>query len=279
MTLSIGVAAAVLLAAFIHAAWNTLVKTSGDQLLAQATVMIGGGVLGALFATQGTFPWEAWPWLLASLVVHTVYLFTLVYAYSIGDLSQIYPIARGSAPLLIAVLAIPLLGEPLDAYDASGILLISGGIFLLATGGHRSPGGSKPVLWALVTGLLIVTYSILDGIGVRAAPNVAGYVGWLHIGEAIPISVYAFASRRRTLRSALRANGLTWFAGGIMAALGYAIVLWAYERGAVAPVASLRETSVVMAALIGALRLGEPLGARRIAASCIVVAGVALLNI
>lgn len=278
MTLSPAVAAAVLLSALLHATWNTLVKTSGDQLLAQAVVMAGAGSLGIVIAAQGTFPFEAWPWLLASVAVHTTYLFTLVHAYSLGDLSQVYPIARGSAPLLIALLAIPLLDEPLGTTDAFGILLISGGILLLASGDRENPGNRRAVFWALATGAQIVAYSLLDGIGVRAAPDVAGYVGWLHIGEAIPITVYATLSRRSVLSSELRENGRAWFAGGVMAAFGYLIVLWAFERGAVAPVASLRETSVVMAAVIGAARLGEPLGARRIAASCIVVAGVALLN-
>jgi drug/metabolite transporter (DMT)-like permease len=263
----------------LHATWNALVKTSGDQLLAQATIMFGAGAFGLVLVSQGTFPWEAWPWLLASIVVHTAYLFALVHSYSLGDLSQVYPIARGSAPLLIALLAIPMLGESLSWGDGAGVALISAGIFILATGAHEHPESRRAVLWSLVTGLLIVAYSLLDGIGVRAAPDVFGYVGWLHVGETLPILTYALISRRKVLVPALRRNGRTWFVGGLMAGFGYTIILWAYSRVEIAPVAALRETSVVMAALIGAIRFGEPLGTRRIFASLVVVAGVALLNL
>lgn len=279
MSLPLGVATAVLLAALLHASWNALVKTSGDQLLAQATIMLGAGTFGLLVASQGTFPWEVWPWLLTSTLVHTVYLFALVHSYSLGDLSQVYPIARGSAPLLIALLAIPLLGETLSWADGAGVALISAGIFILATGAHEHPESRRAVVWSLITGLLIVTYSLLDSIGVRAAPDVPGYVGWLQVGETLPILTYALVTRRGSLGPVLRRNGATWFAGGLLAGFGYTIILWAYSQVDIAPVAALRETSVVMAALIGAMRLGEPLGTRRIFASLVVVAGVAVLNL
>jgi drug/metabolite transporter (DMT)-like permease len=276
MTLPPLVAAAVLLSALLHASWNALVKTSGDPMLAQAIIMVGTGSFGCLLISQTSFPWEAWPWLLASTLVHSIYLLALVRSYSVGDLSQVYPIARGSAPMLIAILAFPLLGESLSVQDCLGILMISGGIFLLATGGLVR--NRKAILWSLLTGLLIVGYSLLDGIGVRASESPFGYVGWLALGEALPIAVYACWTRRRVLQTNLRQNGIVWFCGGILAAIGYTIILWAYDQAEMAPVAALRETSVVMAAIIGAWKFGEPLGARRILASCIVVIGAALLN-
>ena len=277
MTLPPLVAAAVLLSALLHASWNALVKTSGDPMLAQAIIMVGGGSMGCILISQTTFPWEAWPWLLSSAVVHSIYLLALVRSYTVGDLSQVYPIARGSAPMLIAILAFPLLGERLSLQDCLGILMISVGIFLLATGGvvRNRPA----ILWSLITGLLIVAYSLLDGIGVRASESPFSYIGWLILGEAVPIAAYACWTRRRVLRTNLRQNGMVWFFGGVLAAVGYTIILWAYDRAEMAPVAALRETSVVMAAVIGAWKFGEPLGARRILASCIVVIGAALLNI
>lgn len=278
MTLPLEVVAAVLLSALLHALWNTLVKTGEDQTLAQAGIMVGAVAFGIVLAWNSSFPWEAWPWLLASVVVHVVYLFTLVRAYSIGDLSQVYPIARGSAPLLIAILAIPMLDEPLRFDDAAGIALISAGILILATGHGSHPETQRAVVWSLATSGLIVAYSLLDGIGVRATADTFGYIGWLHIGEGGLFALYALFSRRRSLSTALSGNWPKWFLGGVMAAFGYTIVLWAYDRVEIAPVAALRETSVIMAAMIGAFRLGEPFGARRIFASCVVVAGVALLN-
>ena len=276
MTLPPLVAAAVLLSALLHAFWNSLVKTSDDQMLTQAVIAASGGVFGCLLISQTSFPWDAWPWLASSAVVHSIYLFVLVRSYSLGDLSQVYPIARGSAPMLIAILAVPLVNEPLSVQDSLGILMISGGILLLATGGVIA---NRPAIrWSLLTGLLIVGYSLIDGIGVRSSEHPFGYIGWLVLGEALPISLYAGWSRRRVLRTKLRQHGAIWFCGGVLGAIGYAIILWAYGRAEMAPVAALRETSIVMAAIIGAWKFGEPLGTRRILASCIVVIGAALLN-
>lgn len=280
MELTIEVAALVLLAAALHATWNTFIKVSGDRLVTTAVIMGTGSTLCAL-----ALPWvplpapESWPYLAASVAIHNVYFVLLLQAYRFADLSQAYPIARGTSPLIVAVCSGVVVGEVLDTEQLAGAGLVAVGIGSLAgVGSDRSQVDPRGVAYALGCGLSIGAFALVDAVGVRVSGAVFSFILWLTALECLPLVAYTIVRRREQLGPCVRAAGGRAALGGILAASAYGIVMWAYAHGPVAAVAALRETSVVMAALIGALRLGEPFGARRIAAAIVVVLGVALLN-
>ena len=282
MALPPEVALLVLLAAVLHASWNVLVKTGGDRLLVQTTVIATGSLACALALPFVPLPpLAAWPFVLASVAIHNVYFFFLLRSYAHGDLSQVYPIARGTSPLVVALGAIPLAGEHLAAGDLAGVLLVTLGLASLA-GGRRAGDDPRAIRYALGTGLLIAAFTLVDGIGVRQTESPLSFILWMQAGEIVPLGAFVLLRRRDRLAPFVAASGARGVAagvgGGLMAVAAYGIVLWAYSRAALAPVAALRETSVVMAAAFGALSLGEPFGLRRVIASAVVVAGVALLN-
>jgi drug/metabolite transporter (DMT)-like permease len=197
----------------------------------------------------------------------------------LGDLSRVYPIARGTGPLVVALLSGPLTGERLSPTAFGGVVLVTAGIASLA---GRRPGARRAdaaLVWALATGLLIAAFTLVDGLGVRRAGTAVAFIAWLQALAGLPLAAVAVARRRADLGPFLRRHGLRDAAGGVMAMTAYAIVVWTYSRGAIAPIAALRETSVLLAAAIGALALGEPFGRRRIAAAAVVAAGAALLNL
>lgn len=278
MGLSIEVAVLVLLAAALHATWNTFVKVSGDTLVTSAVIMTTGSLSCAMALPFVPLPSaEMWPFLAASVAIHNVYLVLLVLAYRFGDLSQVYPIARGSSPLVVASFSGLVLGEELGPVQFAGAGLVAVGIASLAFGGARDVD-RRGVPYALACGISIGTFVLVDAVGLRRSGAVLSFILWLTALEFVPIALVTIARRRGRLVARIREAGLRAPIGGVLAAGAYAIILWAYAQGSVAPVAALRETSVVMAALIGSLRLGEPFGARRVAAAVVVVVGVALLN-
>lgn len=276
----------VLFAALLHAGWNALVKSASDPLMMQAGVALTGTAF-ALVLTPflPVPPATAWPWLVASVIVHQVYFLALAYAYEHGDLSKVYPIARGSAPLMIALGAAPLLGEDLAFATAFGIALVSFGILSLAWEARtRHPASGKSTLLAFVTGISIAAYSLADAAGVRTAAGAAelgafGYIAWLFVCAGVPFGLFVLYLRRGHIRTHLARLGGRCIGGGLVALAAYGLVLWAYSLGAVAPVSALRETSVVFAALLGTLVLREPFGARRVVAAGFVAAGIVALNL
>ncbi|MGF1608371.1 MAG: EamA family transporter [Kiloniellales bacterium] len=286
MALDIGVIALVLLAAVLHAAWNALVKSGGDRLVVLALVMVTPGLLAALALPFVTPPEPAsWPFLLASVLIHYLYYGALFWAYEHGDLSQVYPIARGSAPLLVALGAWLLAGEALNGAEWLGVLVVSLGIVSLAwrRGGWRAAawrdGELKAVGFALLTGLTIAGYSVSDGMGVRRAGSELGYILWLLAGETPVIIAWTLWRRRGRWRSAFTPYLRRGIFGGILTGTAYGIVIWCMSLGPMAHIVALRETSVLIAAAIGTLLLKEPFGRHRIAAATVVAAGAVLLNV
>jgi drug/metabolite transporter (DMT)-like permease len=222
----------------------------------------------------------SWPYLATSIVVHWFYYGFLASAYRFGDLSQVYPVARGSAPLVVAVGAWALADEALGPGGLIGVAVVSLGIMSLAwRRGSIADGTAKPVVFALLTGLCIAIYSVADGMGVRRTAEPFSYISWLFVLDMPPVLLAAAWLRRGRLVEAVRPCLLPGFVGGLCAAGAYAIVIWAMSRGAIAHVVALRETSVILAALLGTLFLGEPFGRRRIAAAAVVAAGAALLQL
>jgi len=269
----------VLLAAVLHAAWNALVK-SGDALLRMALVHAMASLCALPLVLVSATPEPAsWPFLLASIAVHQAYYAFLVLGYQVGDLSQIYPIARGSAPLLVAVGAFVFAGETLSVMGMVAVLLICAAILSLAFAGGRRSGPAMPVLFALATGVTIAGYTLIDGLGGRLAGDVTGYIAWLFVLEGIPLTLFAVARRRREVWPVVRGDLLTGALGGAFAFAAYGVVIWAMSLTPMTYVSALRETSVILAALIGTRLLREPLGARRIGAATVVAMGVVLLQV
>jgi drug/metabolite transporter (DMT)-like permease len=287
----VAVSAAVLGSAVLHATWNALAKAVKDHLVGFVALNLGAGAVCLLVVPFVAAPARrAWPYLALSVVVHVGYQALLLQSYRVGDLNQVYPIARGTAPLLVALLAVPLADERLGAIQLAGVVAIGGGLISLAhvrdwlgTRRARDSGvrrGPPPALaLAFATGLLITAYSMIDGLGVRRAESTVGYAAWLILIESMWIPAFALLRERarvqRSWRSTWRLVGL----GGVMSVTAYAIVLWAQTRGALASVTALRETGVIVAAVIGTVVFHEHFGRRRVVAAVLVAAGVVLLNV
>ncbi|EJN00298.1 DMT family transporter [Herbaspirillum sp. YR522] len=277
--MTLAVIGLVLLAALLHASWNALLKSRGDRLASLSLMTIGAG-LGAIPLVL-LRPWPAaasWWCIMLSAILHTGYNLFLVRAYRIGDFGQSYPIARGSSPLLVALGAALFAGEALGWHTVLGIALVSLGIISLANLGALRRGTSQAPLAAFVTGAFIAAYTVTDGIGARLAGDAIAYAGWLFVLDSIPLAlIYLYRHRRWPIVPGQRD---TWISllGGVMSLLAYAIVIWAVTLAPMGLVSALRETSVLFAALIGAIFLGERLSARRLLSCLVIAAGAVVLG-
>ncbi len=271
----------ILAAALMHATWNSLIKLSGDGLVTTALMMGIGGLIGIPVAFFVPFPnLEVWLVLGVSGLVHVGYIFFLLRAYSHGDLSKVYPIARGTAPLLLALVAWIAIGEGLSNTGIVAIVLISGGIISLSySNGRASHAERKAVLYAFATSMFIASYTFIDGFGARLAESPHSFVVWLFITQGIVFVGAALLFRRGAFLSLAKQERFRGAAGGVLSLAAYWIVVWALAAGAMAPVAALRETSVVFAAIIGAIFLKESFGIWRIVAAATVAAGVLLSQV
>ena len=280
--LTFGVTLAVLAAALLHAGWNALLKAArgGDPLLDMACVVAGSALTGAIVAPFVGFPDPAaWKFAAMSAAIHFGYYVTLAHAYRTGDLSFAYPLMRGTAPLLVTVLGAAFLAEWPTTQVALGIVLICAGIVSIALvrRGRHPPAAFA---WALGNAGIIALYTLVDGAGARASGNAASYVVWLTVFEAVPFLGWIFAVRGgAAARGYLRRGWRRGLAGGAASLAAYGIVLWAMTRAPVAAVAALRETSVLFAALIGAVWLKEGFNLPRLAGAASVVLGIAALKL
>ena len=286
MELTFGITLAVLGAGLLHAGWNALLKSApgGDALLDTATVVAGSSLWGCVVVPFIGVPASAaWPYMAISAVIHFGYYLTLAQAYRTGDLSFAYPLMRGSAPLIVALLGIAFLGELPTAPMALGIVLISLGIVSIAfvgagRGGMRRHSPSA-AYWAFANAGLIALYTLVDATGARASGNAAAYVSWLIFLEGLPFVFWVFARRGKAAWNYVRASAPRGLVGGACSLAAYGIVLWAMTHAPVAAVAALRETSVLFAALMGSLWLKEGFGLPRLAGAASVVAGIAALKL
>ena len=278
--LTLGVTLAVLSAAFLHALWNALLKSAaGDPILDTALIVAGGaGVALAVLPFVGVPAVPAWKFIALSVAIHFGYYVTLAGAYHRGDLSFAYPLMRGVAPLIVTLLGVLFLGEHPDAHMLTGIALISIGIIVIAwfASGRHPPAAAG---WALANAAIIATYTLVDGAGVRASGNAAGYVSWLTFLDGLPFLAWIYFRRGPAAARYLGGRWRRGLAGGAASLAAYGIVLWAMTRAPVAAVAALREVSVLFAALIGSFVLKEGFGWRRMAGAATVVAGVAALKL
>ena len=275
--LSPPVTAAVLTAAVVHAAWNAIAHGIKDQMLAFALIGLGGIMAAIPLTIVTVLPRPAsWPYLLASVGIHIFYVLLLMRCYRLGEFSQVYPLARGTSPLVVAILAAVFVHERLAFPQIAGVLIVSAGLATGVLAGRRP--GRAAFLAAVGTGLTIAAYTTVDGVGVRLSASPAGYIGWLMLLQSLTVPAFALARRRNAVLKQPPRTVLAGLAAGALSVLAYGLVLWAQTRGALAPVAALRETSVIFGAIIGSLIFREPFGRSRIAATVLVVAGIGLLN-
>jgi drug/metabolite transporter (DMT)-like permease len=275
--------AAVLAAALMHAAWNAWIKVGRDRLAAMTLMAGTAGIAAAIVLPFAPWPAAvAWPWLLLSVALHTAYSLLLIESYRTGDLAQVYPIARGSAPLLVAVATVLFLPtEEVSVTGYAGIAVLGLGVVLMSIkGGRRAvPLDKRGVGFALATAATIAAYTVVDGVGARAGGTPHGYVLWLFALLGLVFAAVFLARRRTASYSAMRSHWRAGAAGGLMQLAAYWIVIWAMTVAPIALVAALRETSVLFAALIAFVLLREPLTVIRVIAGAIIVAGIVLMRV
>jgi drug/metabolite transporter (DMT)-like permease len=271
----------VLLAALLHATWNALAHAIPDRLigftLIGTTYLVAGGIMAAVAPQPAA---RAWVYLLVSAVLHVVYNLLLMRSFMLGDFGQVYPLARGTAVAVVAVLATVAVGEAMPAVRLAGVVLVCLGLTALVVPAGRPGRAELPaVVAALGTGVMIASYTTVDGVGVRGSGSVLGYTGWLFLLQGAALPVLAYARRGRGLARQGRPYLLAGLAGGVLSLAAYGLVLWAQTRAPLAPVAALRETSSLMGAIIGAVVFKESFGRRRVVAAVVVTVGVVLTNV
>jgi drug/metabolite transporter (DMT)-like permease len=290
----------VLLAAVLHATWNVVLKFVPDKLagslvLSSTTVVVG--TVGIMLLPPPAR--ASWFLLSVSAALHVAYFLLLVKSFEIGDFNQVYPLARGMSPVLVAIIA-SVLGDPLSGQQTFGIAVVCGGLaFLVFSAGRPKRTQSKALFFAVMTGVSISIYTLTDGFAVRRSGTAAGYTAWMMLTESLLMTaLYVVLVARRAaklergddelaqrgmgIRSAVVGlGGSGVFRGavaGVLSPLAYGLVLWAQTRGALAAVSALRETSVVFGAALGAIFLREPFGRNRILAAVAIASGVLILE-
>jgi drug/metabolite transporter (DMT)-like permease len=273
--LPIDVVLLVLLGACLHATWNALVKSGSDKQLDAAMVALGAAVASIAALPFVPLPAsEAWPYVLASVVLHFTYFQLVGAAYKHGDIGLVYPLMRGAAPLIVAISTTTFLGEHLTPYMYLGIATISGGVLALAFEARGGGDTRRAVGIALLNALVISSYTYVDGIGARAAGDPIAYTLWICILPPIPLFAYAFATRGTA--TVVRHVRLSWkrgLFGGTGSVASYGLALYAMTKAPIAAVAALRETSILFALLISVLILKERASPWRYVAGGIIAAG------
>jgi len=272
---------AVLAAAFLHAAWNAMVKGGADKRVTMAAVMLGH-VPPALLVLVLVAPpaAQSWLWLGAGMLAHLGYQIFLLAAYTKGDLSQVYPIARGLAPVLVTAVSVALLGERLDTPEMLAVGLIACGLMSMALlRGADGARNGQAVRLALVTGCFVATYSLIDGYGARASGSPLGFYAWIAIGNSVLFALYLRLFHSGVLSTTYTSARKVFAVGGTASFIAYAIVIWAFTQAPIALVTALRETSIVFAVIIGRAVFKERLDRAKIIAVTATVAGAALLRL
>jgi drug/metabolite transporter (DMT)-like permease len=272
--------AAVIGAGGLHASWNAIAKQVPDRLMAFAWIGVASAITGGLVLTFTGPPATVAIWFaIASAVIHVGYNLALMNSYRLGAFNQTYPIARGTSPLIVAVGAYFLAGDRLSAVALTGIATLAAGLAGLALSAGRLTRRDAPAIGAaIVTGLTIAAYTLVDGLGVRRAGDPWAYTALLFALQGPPLTIAAAICRPV---SAWRDRGTVerGLLAGLLCVVAYGVVLWAQTRAPLAEVAAIRETSVVFGALIGLIALGEDFGKRRVAAALVIAAGIVLIGI
>lgn len=266
-----------LFAAILHATWNAFLRSGADRLWTVTVMSFSSTIVAIPLAIIYSFPApSAWPYVVLSACLQVGYSVFLVAAYRYGELGQVYPIVRGSVPLLVTLGGFVLADEQLTAGQTVGVVLVAIGIMSLSLGKGRAATSS--ILFALATGAIIAAYATTDAIGVREAGSVGAYTAWVLLiyGALLPAAFIIF--RGKLTVDVRSPETLKALAGGVVALLAYGVVVAAFALGPAGPITAIRETSVVFAVLIGWLFLGERLTSRRIAACAIVALGAVCIG-
>ena len=270
----------VIAAAFLHALWNALLKSGDDKFVGMSAVMMGQAPLAVIAAACFPLPAvESLPYLFAGIALHVGYQIFLTLAYRIGDLSQVYPIARGVAPLIVAGVSVGFLGVVLTVPEILGVTTIGIGIISLAL--VRKDGGQRNLnaaALALVTGCFIAAYSLVDGLGARVSGSAIGFYGWLACGSTIGFTTTMLLWRPAVVRTALKTQKWRGLMGGSASFIAFALVIWAFTQAPIALVTALRETSIIFALLIGVFFLKERLDLAKLVSTALTLAGAAMLR-
>jgi drug/metabolite transporter (DMT)-like permease len=279
---SVGIApivvAAVIFAAMLHASWNAMAHRIPDQAVGFALIGIACAAVSVCFVPWVAFPsGRAWPFLLTSAALHVVYSLLLLRCYQIGDFSQTYPLARGTSPLVVTLVAVTVVGQPLGARQAVGVLVICAGLVTLALGSGQVRHAAGPAVRAAVaTGLAIAAYTVVDGVGVRRSDSTTGYIAWLFLLQGPIIAIAVLARHRRSFTEVRPVLAIGLFSG-VVSVVAYGIVIWAQTRSMLATVSALRELSILFGALIGVFFFRERFGRQRLLGATLAVIGVILI--
>ena len=275
------IVAIVLVAALAHACWNALAKSDDDRLVTLGAINAFRFLLCIPLVLALPIPARAsWPYLVVSAILHIGYYAFLIRAYRFGDLSNVYPLARGLSPLVVAAGAFVLAGERLSPIALAGVGVACAGIASLSAGGAEVHRGDhrRGVFFAAGAALFIAGYTVTDAMGARLSDAAVSYVAWLGILNGLPLLLVAAMVRRGAFTRHLAARAWKSVAGGALQLTAYGLVVWSLVLAPMAAVSALRETSVLFAAIIGVKLLGEPLGTRRILAAALVAAGIMMME-
>jgi drug/metabolite transporter (DMT)-like permease len=267
----------VLFGALLHASWNAIIKSSDNKLM-QAGLVAGGGALVSLpiLPFVPAISTGSIPWLIGSIVIHQFYFFFIAAAYRAGDMGHTYPIMRGTAPMVVALVSSSVVGEFLSPFAWAGVVLICGGILLLSISKHADRDAT---IIALCNAVVIATYTLVDGLGARQSGAPITYTLYLHVFAAPTLLIWLFWKDAPAMRQAIKTRGLFGLAGGAASLVSYGAALFAMTLAPLATVAALRETSVIFAVAISSLLLGERDGRLRLVAALVVAAGAATLRL
>jgi len=278
--MSLFVFVAVLFAAFLHALWNALIKTGTSKMTGMLILTLVQGGIGFVVALTRPLPDpEVWLWLLGSGVLHSAYKLFLAYAYEQGDLSRVYPIARGTAPMVVTVVSALALADVIAPQEYFGIFILGSGIAIMARGAFVNGESRRLVPLALGSALMTAGYSLVDGLGARVSGDAVMYVGWLFALDALFFTPTCMALRGPGV---IRSSWRGWLLGGLAAVASYgayAIAVWAMTQAPIALVAALRETSILFAVLIGWLVFGDRMDRAKVLAAGLIVLGMVLTRL
>lgn len=274
---------AVLLAAVLHAVWNALLKHGADKYVGMAGVVVGHTPFALAVLPFVPFPEPAaYPYMAGSVLLHFGYQMFLLWSYRVGDLTQVYPIARGTAPLIVAGVSIAVLGVTLMPNEIIGIIVIAVGLISLSlVRQHSGARNGQAAILAIITGCFIAAYSLNDGLGARAAMTSLGFYSWTTLISALVMAVTMMVWKPGVMRRLVQTpSGIRafWIGGGA-SFIAYSIVTWAFTQAPIALVTALRETSIVIALLIGVVILGEKLDIGKVVSTFLTIMGAVIIRL